>query len=513
MEYRVFPAIGIARIGNSPDFFVGPESKGSRGRDLGAGGETEVHDFKDAAFRVKKQSARFHLYERATAAEPFIPAALPAGATVRWTVRVANKKDGIIRPNSPPNAGTIPGLRPTLDPARTNRIIDSGNIAISGAEVDGKFLDGTHVGSAVRLGELRTDAQGRLLVLGANGVSKSNPVTALPVPPLSRNDDFYNNVNWYDDVCDGPVSAEVVDSAGNVIATASGAWVIVAPPDFTPGSESVTSLYDIIQQVAVSQGWLPKPNTTSFTRDIYPLLRRARSLRWSHGRKNPVTGIVSSEQNWSDIGDDYSTLASTAASQATLRAMQFGFVRQVETLLRQYRLTEVQVDHLRRWAAGTFESDWVGVPGTTGVSPDGLTEAALRGTAGQGFFPGIEGGRILTDPTIYRMSFDFRIDPTKLSPGDVTALMAQPWQADFFKCDDDWWPSQRPDIAPQLDGSFRMWARIGTRDGNSSAPPAQRISHQELVDHAMQLGIVTPRIIDGVAVCVEEGRDTNAVGG
>jgi hypothetical protein len=512
MEYRIFPAIGIARIGNSPEFFVGPESLGSRGRDLGAAGETEVQDFKDASFRVKKQAARFHLYQRETAAGPFIPAALPAGATVRWTVRVANKKDGIVRPSTPPGAGTIPGLRPTPNPARANRIIDSGNTAISGVGVSGRFLDGTHVGAAVRLGELRTDTQGRLLVLGANGISKSNPVTAVPVPPLSRSDDFYNNLNWYDDVCDGPVSAEIVDSAGGVIATASGAWVIVAPPDFTPGSESVTSLYDVIQQVAVGQGWLPNQTATSFTRDIYSLLRRARSLRWSHGGKTPA-GAVVSEPTWSDISDDYPTLASTGASQATLRAQQSAFVRQVENLLTRYRMTNVQNDHLSRWVAGTFSSDWVGVPVVANVSPDGLTEAALRGTAGQGFFPGIEGGRILTDPTIYRTSFDFRIDPAVLSPGDVTALMAQPWQADFFKCDDNWWPSQRPDVTPQSVGSFKMWARIGTRDGNSSAPPAQRISHQELVDHVMQFGVVTPRVVGGVEVCVEEGRDTGAVGG
>jgi hypothetical protein len=496
MEYRIFPSIGIARIGNSPDFFVGPESFGSRGRDVGAAGETEVQDFKDTSFRMKKQAARFHLFERATAADPFVPATLPVGAAVRWTVRVVNKKDGIVRPGSPPNAASIPGLRPTTNPARTNRIIDSGNVVINGAGTSGEFLGGTHMGMAVQLGELRTDVRGRLLLIPANGVSKSNPVSSI-------GGSFYNNPNWYDDVCDGPVSAEVVDSADDVIAQVSGAWVIVAPPDFAPGSESITSLYDVIQQVGVDQGWLPNPTATTFTRDIYPILRRARSLRWSHGRKT-AAGAVISEPTWSNVSNDYPTLALTTSSQATLRAQQSAFVRQVETLLDQYRMTNVQQEHLRRWVAGTFTNDWTGTPTIGGVSPDGLTEAALRGSAGQGFFPGIEGGRILTDPTIYSTPFDFRIDPGVLSPGDVTALMAQPWQADFLKCAGDWWPSQRPDIAPQIGGALKMWARLGA---NGTTP-----NHQQLVDHSMQLGVVTPRVVGGVEVCIEEGRDVTAVG-
>lgn len=495
MEYRIFPAIGIARIGNSPDIFIGPESIGSRGHDLTAAGETEVRDFKDVAFRTKKQAARFHVYQRATPADPFVPAALPAGASIRWTVRVANKKDGIQRPSGPPDATTIPGLRPTPDAFRVNRVIDSGNVSITGAGTVGQFLGGTHVGVSVRLGELRTDAQGRLLVMGADGVSKSNPVS-----PIGGS--FYNNINWHDDVCDGTVSAEVVLADGTTT-SATGAWVIVAPPDFTPGSESVTSLYDVIQQVAVSEAWLPNPTATAFTRDIYPLLRRARSLRWSHGRKN-LAGTVISEKTWNDISDDYPRLAKRDAAEATFRSQQMALVLKVETLLDRYQLTDVQKGHLTRWAAGTFASDWTGVPAVTAPAPDSLTEAALRGTAGQGFFPGIEGGRILTDPTIYQAPFDFRIDSAVLAPGDVTAMMAQPWQADFLKCRGNWWPSQRPDIAPQAGTTFKLWARIGA----AGATP----THQQLVDHVMQFGVVTPRVVGGVEVCLEEGRDTAAVG-
>jgi len=42
MEYRVFPPIGIRRIGNSQDFFIGPEVLDSKGLELTPTGEVEI---------------------------------------------------------------------------------------------------------------------------------------------------------------------------------------------------------------------------------------------------------------------------------------------------------------------------------------------------------------------------------------------------------------------------------------------------------------------------------------
>lgn len=491
MEYRIFPAIGLARLGNSPEFFVGPEVPGSLGRNLGAGGETEVTAFADAANRKRKQAARFHLYQRATSADAFVPAVLPPGAKLRWTVRVANKKDAIMRPTSPPASIPAGGLRPNPDPARANRLIDSGNVQIEGPNAAGKFLAGTHVNVPVRLGELRTDVQGRLLVLGADGVSKANP-------PSPIGGSFYNNVNWYDDIADGPVNAEVILANGTVEKTV-GAWVIVGPPDFAPGAQAIVTLYDMIFQLAVTQGLLPNPTATSFANDIFPLLRRARSLRWTHGRRN-AAGVVVAEANWGAISNDFAQLAKTDAGNLTLRTQHNTLIRKVETLLSNYRLTAIQKAHLTRWQNGTFDGTWNGVPPIpANPTPESLTRAALQGTAGQGFFPGIEGGRLLVDPSIYATPFDFRINQAKLTPGDVTALMAQPWQADFLKCAGNWWPSQRPDIAPQANGSFKLWARVGN--------PPQSPTHQGLVDHVMKFGLVVTKVVNGVEVGLEEGRD------
>ena len=497
MSFRIFPSIGIARLGNSAEFFVGAEVLGSVGRELDTG--AEVTRFKDAQFRVRKQAARFHLFEDTSGAGNWTPAQLPAGATVKWTVHVANKKDAITRPSGPP--GPIsPGvpLRSTLDPTRADRLIDAqGSISAAGTVA----LAGKHAGVDVTLGSLELDSNGKLLVLAADGISESHPAGA-PIGNEGgdRNDSFYNNPNWHDDVADGTVTAEVTFANGSK-QIADSAWVIMTPPDFARAGFSIVSLYDVIRQLAIDANLLPKPGQPSFTKDIFPILKRARSLRWTHGRKS--LGKVRSEPNWSQISDDFTNLASKAAAQDSLRQVNMVLVEKVHDLLRDYDMPQWQLDQLQSWAAGTFDSDWSGIPALDSTpTAESLTRAALQGTAGQGFFPGIEGGRILTDPSIYvTVGFDFRISPSALKPGDVTALMAQPWQADFLECLTNWWPSQRPDIAPQTNGSFELWHR----------PLTPTDGHRDMVAKVMKFGVInTTAGPGGVEVGVEEGRDPTA---
>jgi hypothetical protein len=53
---RIHPAIGVARIGNSDQFFIGPELPGVPGNWDGAG--KRFLPFKDAQGRVLKQALR-----------------------------------------------------------------------------------------------------------------------------------------------------------------------------------------------------------------------------------------------------------------------------------------------------------------------------------------------------------------------------------------------------------------------------------------------------------------------
>src|SRR5690242_18683023 len=78
------PAIGIARVGNSPDeWFLGPELAGPH--PVPPGG------FKDGAGRIKRQAARFRLYGLNGDGQ-VVAEVTAADADIQWTVHLANTK-------------------------------------------------------------------------------------------------------------------------------------------------------------------------------------------------------------------------------------------------------------------------------------------------------------------------------------------------------------------------------------------------------------------------------------
>jgi len=78
--YKIHPAIGVARVGNSPDaFFIGPETPGSPGVEIGAdGAETTLTTYKHNGL-VKRQATRFRV----------LPTSKTCQATSNWSVRSA----------------------------------------------------------------------------------------------------------------------------------------------------------------------------------------------------------------------------------------------------------------------------------------------------------------------------------------------------------------------------------------------------------------------------------------
>jgi len=391
---------------------------------------------------------------------------LPPGSSVRWEARLANRKDAVKRPASPPPSP----LKPVLDPTRADRLIEA-SASVTGASAPRAILNGSYRGKAVNLGDIRTDGQQRLIVLGGYGVSET-----LSIPPAPIGGSFYNNPDWYDDVSDGPVSA-VISLPGEPPTEAKPAWVVVGPPDFAPVSLSVVTLYDVIRQVAIEQGWATPPGKPFFDTDIRPMIRRAADLRFVNG-----------SSVWKAISLDWARLGSTAPADKPLRTETAGLVRDVETVLQSFELRTWQLDALTDWVNGNFNA---------GAAPDRgacdrLTRAALDGTVGQGFFPGIEAGINLTDPSIFETEpFEYRFRAGAVNSGDMTAHMALPWQADFLKCGSGWWPSQRPNHAPQAAGPERPWLR-------------PTMTHQDLVDDVMKLGVISEGPGGQVT---EQGRD------
>ncbi|HEX3091823.1 MAG TPA: LodA/GoxA family CTQ-dependent oxidase, partial [Candidatus Angelobacter sp.] len=85
--FKIFPSIGVARIGNCPDdsasgFYVGPEIPGSV--------IVPQNGYKDAQGRVRRQAARFRIYGWENGV--FMGEITSSVANITWTVELANTK-------------------------------------------------------------------------------------------------------------------------------------------------------------------------------------------------------------------------------------------------------------------------------------------------------------------------------------------------------------------------------------------------------------------------------------
>ena len=415
--FKIHPAIGIARIGNSPDeFFIGPELLGQELNPQGG--------FKDNQCRVKRQAARFRIYAHHD--DGTVEEITNAEADIAWTVHLVNNKAANPGRGNTESAGDLtidPGTR-TLNGPDQRQLFDNGTIKFAGAPV-----------TTVPLGEIRTDHENHLLVLGGFGKSASPGGTAL-------DGYFWASDDWYDDVSDGPVTATIKLRADNSTPPVTGAWVIVAPPKFAPHQDSVITLYDRVLQAMVDGGLLAAPAATSYTKDVYPILQRARDTGWvdrtygSHTWSDPVT-------NQAVKNAIFSKLKAPGGGGGNMPKIN-------DSGTGDDRLTAIQYQHMQNWKDNVnFNNDWVGVPAPqANITPDGLDKAALEACVGAAFYPGIETGglnnnsRPIIDPANY--SEPFRLNQAVALPGALTYVMALPWQNDFYQCADNWWPAPRP---------------------------------------------------------------------
>lgn len=422
---KIHPAIGIARLGNSPDeFFVGPERIWEPPDPPGG--------FKDGKCRVKRQAARFRLY--AYHDDGSVSEIGDQEAEITWTVHLANLKAIARNPSAPAADMKIdPGAR-TLNGPDQRKLFDTGQIRFPGASP-----------RTVPLGEARTDDAGRLLVLGGFGTSAS--------PTNEPIQDFLSSPGWHDDVSDGPVKAHVKIRATGVELDAAGAWVIVAPPKFAPQLQNAVTLFDRVFQMTVDQGWLSTPATPSYTNDVFPILERARTTGFvrnvfgAHGWTEPVYAQPDREAI-------FNRLSNPAGGGGNMPRLQ------------QTTLTKVQFEAMKDWRDDNFSRDWSGPPAPTGpLTPVELDRAALTAAVGAAFYPGIEAGGIggtpIVEPSNYLGSTDpMRLDHSRVAAGEVGRFMALPWQADFFACAADWWPVPRPNnVVPQGSSSHQAWDR------------------------------------------------------
>jgi hypothetical protein len=266
---KIFPPIGIARVGNSREadgYFIGPEGlEPSPGQDR--------RRFKDATGAVLRQAARFRVYAF-NSRDAVIGELTTQQAKVAWRVSLANKKsewfkftgaaDALSQLETPDkNAWERRNVSIQGSERSRRLIIDPGPIVITGKgassseageyEFIGKFQNATDV----YLGELRTDDEGRLLVLGGRGHSAAIDETGTDVSGERWITNYANNDFWHDDTSDGPVECQV-QIEGRDIPVRGRAWVLVTPPDFAPDIGSVVTLFDVMEDVAFKHK-LPHP--------------------------------------------------------------------------------------------------------------------------------------------------------------------------------------------------------------------------------------------------------------
>lgn len=420
--FKIHPAIGVARVGNSPEFFIGPEHP-----DVPANWDEtsrKSRAFKDKEGRILRQAARFRIFEeddQGNAKE----VTTASGAKIVWKVHIANRKAPFFTFNGQSGAETNPPYvgrqerpadaiekeaRGRGQPERKNRRnahvpperrrleleIDPGEVVITSTEFV-KLVDTVTTAPLKTLGEARLEADGSLVFLGGSGQTATN---VNPPPPL---DEYANNDGWFDDMGDGYIRAEVTLPDGQRVSV-EGAWVIVGPPGFVPGMRNVVSLYDVLWDLAVrerqacrpgadpvlrdlvaqQQAWQAATNDfapsyrPSFTRHIYPILSRAVATQDVHdtGRPSYHNRLLDWErlsdptepQNREEIikrmRDPNSTLVDWKGMPRGL-GDDYASLDEVADKRRAaplpsafLSLTQVQYALLKAWRAGQFIGDW-----------------------------------------------------------------------------------------------------------------------------------------------------------
>jgi len=310
-KFKIHPAIGIARLGDSDEFYLAPEEAGGLPIECDkdgnaalskAGNEQPIVKFKDSQKRVKKQAARFRVFvydggspqgRELKTGEIFQVVLQKTGqlieaelVDIEWTVYLANKKSSWYQfqqldgehgyaPDHPLRNADL------TDPeARQKLIIDPGPQSVNYADPQNRraeFRKGNNPGYAQSfppplkpnsidtLGEIKATQQNnynRLIVLGGNGNSGSYKSGF--EDPIIRH--YANNEGWFDDTSDGPVTAQLkykilsidgrkVDAKAptqfGTVAVDAPAWVIVGYPAYAPQIIDMITMDDVLYDVAI----------------------------------------------------------------------------------------------------------------------------------------------------------------------------------------------------------------------------------------------------------------------
>ncbi len=345
-NFKIYPSIGISRVGDSKEYYLAPESTGGLPIKLDES-DFQPEDFRTGDGKLRRQGARFRIYHQdsSTGNQQEVTLRGTIGGSevtaIQWTVRLANKKASSYQfqtLNGEEGYASNHLLRNssiTNPMERYKLIIDPGSRTLTSTKdspVQSASFDLTPVieydatfppqglkpdaNDIHTLGEIHTDKQGRLIVVGGFGYSGSeeNPVIT----------SYANSDGWWDDISDASVTAKVT-LEGDQTSEAEPAWVIVAPPAYAPEILHLVTLYDTIFDMAVREmgyrtdiyenGFWKQDYQPDFQQEIKPILERASIFSW----------VSTMAKKFHDF--DFELLGNPASEYNSLRQYFFSQVR------------------------------------------------------------------------------------------------------------------------------------------------------------------------------------------
>lgn len=499
MTLKISPSVGIARLGNSRgQFCLAPDSIGGLPFEADPYGDQAgpIQNFKDDAGQVRRQGQAFKIFQQ-DGTELTLNS--PNVKSIEWTVHLANKKaawynyselNGNLlygRDNSY-SAKKVELRNPSkeTEAERQALIVDPGPRSIAGCcqtidfseqTVPGNYSKASFPPKEVQygtpihsLGDLKTDSEGRLVVLGGQGNAGGNE------PLIS----YGGSSSWHDDISDGPVYCTVTLEDGSVHHLK--AWVIVGSPDFAPEIVNISTLDDSMLDVAVRKfDLVPEMYSNrkynenfiaNFERDILPIINRFSRYQWVANVQS-MTAFSSNAFDYSDNSEknlknrelyfsyfrqpDDKTNPLTDQPQQTLFRNELPMMPMNsgsnsvsnENVVKFLALNETQYFLFGQWAKGQFENN----PDYQNYPVDPKDQASVGNCVGLPMCPGIEVTWSVQNANIYSSAYtisDTRgkegyntsgLTPLRdecegggCEPGDLTKRMACPWQADFFQC-------------------------------------------------------------------------------
>lgn len=363
LTFQIHPSIGIARVGTSPtDFYLCPEQEAAlpilcdrQGNAiLKDGQEQPITSFRDANNLLLRQAARFRVYvydgpadlgHELKTGDKISWINNPKGhATgqrmegtlqdIQWSVYLANKKSNwyefkeLEGEHGYSKKHKLRNDSITDAEVRQSLIIDPGPQKVSSADPKNNSAQFAATGSPLQsfppplqpnsittLGEIKgtkQDGYNRMVVLG--GLGNSGTMNSGFGEPSIQH--FANNEGWFDDIADGPVTAELVVHVDTVngypdpegprnlnVAVNGKAWVIVGYPRYAPQITDVITMNDLITDVSIQHfGFNPRMfGVPPFDGSNPPPAQNASAQDWQTWRDDAIWNNDYYPYFWRDI--------------------------------------------------------------------------------------------------------------------------------------------------------------------------------------------------------------------